>query len=649
MILQRFRNLTLALCLLAPGAHVASARTQNPDEALLAAYDAFNAGDPMKLARAATVLKGNVLEPYVDYWALALRLEDASDAEVHAFLEKYSGSYVAELLRGQWLKVLGKREDWASFEAQRSALSGDDLEIRCYAWLARLARGDRVALRAVKPVWLEPRELPDGCNTLVDALAARNAIALDDIWRRVRLLFANSQITAAKRTLGYLPKEESPNEGRLAQAATHPERLLTHVPLVATKRADREVLVLAAVRLAGKDPQAAADALEGPLGAKLEEPDRDYLWARLGYEAALRHDDRALEWYVKAGVYQLSDTQAGWKARTALRVGDWQAVHDAIDTMSAQESHLSAWIYWYGRALAAQGASEAARAYYMRIAGDTDFYSILAAEELGFLATAPRTGYTPTEAEVAAARKDPGLERALELYRLGLRTEGAREWAFSIRGMDDHQLLAAAEVARRDELFDRAIVTADKTVQVHNFQVRYLAPYRDVFSEFARENGVDEAWVLGLVRQESSFIVDAHSAAGARGLMQLMPRTARWVARKIGLKGYRPGHVAEVKTNITLGTGYLKLVLGDLGHEVLASAAYNAGPRRARRWRDAKPVEGAIYAETIPFDETRRYVKKVMANAIFYAAIYGDGPSSLKARLGTVSSSDPVGGDDTLP
>jgi len=131
--------------------------------------------------------------------------------------------------------------------------------------------------------------------------------------------------------------------------------------------------------------------------------------------------------------------------------------------------------------------------------------------------------------------------------------------------------------------------------------------------------------------------------------MQLMPRTARWVARKIGLKGYRPGHVAEVKTNITLGTGYLKLVLGDLGHEVLASAAYNAGPRRARRWRDAKPVEGAIYAETIPFDETRRYVKKVMANAIFYAAIYGDGPSSLKARLGTVSSSDPVGGDDTLP
>jgi len=189
------------------------------------------------------------------------------------------------------------------------------------------------------------------------------------------------------------------------------------------------------------------------------------------------------------------------------------------------------------------------------------------------------------------------------------------------------------------------------TKQVHNFRLRYLAPYREVFGEFAREHGLDEAWVLGLVRQESHFIVDAHSAAGARGLMQLMPRTARWVARKIGLKHYHPKHMAEVKTNITLGTGYLKLVLDDLGHEVLASAAYNAGPQRARRWRDARPVEGAIYAENIPFDETRRYVKKVMSNAIFYAAIYGDGPSSLKERLGTVSSNDPAGGgdDDTLP
>jgi soluble lytic murein transglycosylase len=649
MILKHFRNLAMALCLLAPGVHAAS-RAPDTDAALLIAYDAFNAGDPMKLARVAPLLKGNVLEPYVDYWALSLRLEDAGNAEVRAFLEKNAGAYVAELLRAEWVKVLGKRADWSNFDKERAALPSDDLEIRCYGWLAHMARGERVALRAVKAVWREPRELPDGCNALVDELAARDAVTPHDIWQRVRLLFANGQITAAKRTLGYLPKGQSPNEWRLAQAATRPQRLLSQSPLVAKTRADREILVLAALRLARSDPQAAADALEGPLGAKLEQRDRDYLWARLGYEAALRHDDQALDWYAKAGDYELSDDQQAWKARAALRMGDWQAVREAIDGMSAQESHLNAWLYWYGRALAAQGKRDAARAYYMRIAGDTDFYSVLAAEELGFLSTAPASGYTPTEAEVAAAGERPGIARALELYRLDLRTEGAREWAFAVRGMDDHQLLAAAEVARRAELFDRAIRTADMTKHVHNFRLRYLAPYREVFGEYAREHGLDEAWVLGLVRQESHFIVDAHSAAGARGLMQLMPRTARWVARKIGLKDYHPRHMAEVKTNITLGTGYLKLVLDDLGHEVLASAAYNAGPRRARRWRDARPVEGAIYAENIPFDETRRYVKKVMSNAIFYAAIYGDGPSSLKARLGMVSSNDPAGGDDeTLP
>ena len=248
MILKHFRNLAMALCLLAPGAHAAS-RTPAPDAALLIAYDAFNAGDPMKLARVAPLLKGNVLEPYVDYWALSLRLEDAGNAEVRAFLETYSGTYVAELLRAEWVKVLGKRADWANFEKQRAALPSEDLEIRCYGWLAHMARGERLALRAVKAVWREPGELPDGCNTLVDELAARDAITPRDVWQRVRLLFENGQITAAKRTLGYLPKGQSPDERRLAQAATRPQRLLARAPLVAKRRADREVLVLPAAFL----------------------------------------------------------------------------------------------------------------------------------------------------------------------------------------------------------------------------------------------------------------------------------------------------------------------------------------------------------------------------------------------------------------
>jgi len=152
------------------------------------------------------------------------------------------------------------------------------------------------------------------------------------------------------------------------------------------------------------------------------------------------------------------------------------------------------------------------------------------------------------------------------------------------------------------------------------------------------------------VRQESRFITEARSTAGAAGLMQIMPRTARYVASRIGLRNYAKS-VTEVQTNVTLGTGYLKLVLDQLGHPVLASAAYNAGPGRARRWRDAdKPLEGAIYAETIPFGETRRYVKKVMANSVFYAALIQNQVVPLKPRLGAIAArngAEPA--EDELP
>ena len=384
--------------------------------------------------------------------------------------------------------------------------------------------------------------------------------------------------------------------------------------------------------------RAASEALQGPLLQRLPQEDQRYLWGRIAHEGARRHYEEALAWYAHAGQALLGDDALAWKARAALRQGRWQTVRDAIDPMSAEAREDSAWTYWYGRSLAAQGQADGAKAYYLRIAGQTDFYGLLAIEELGYVAAIPEPAPAPKDEEVAAARRVPGLERALELFRLGLRSEAVREWVFTIRGMEDRTLLAAAELARRAEVYDRAINTADRTKREHNFGLRYLAPFREVFGEYARGHGLEEAWVLGLVRQESRFIVDARSVAGARGLMQLMPRTASWVARKIGFRDYHPKRVAEVETNVTLGTGYLKMVLDDLGHPLLASAAYNAGPGRARRWRDARPLEGAVYAETIPFNETRDYVKKVMANTVFYAALHGGKALSLKQRLGTVGA-----------
>jgi soluble lytic murein transglycosylase len=247
--------------------------------------------------------------------------------------------------------------------------------------------------------------------------------------------------------------------------------------------------------------------------------------------------------------------------------------------------------------------------------------------------------YQPTDAEIEAVQNMPGIQRTLLLYHMDMRTEGSREWAWALRNFSDRQLLVAAEVARRTELYDRSITAADRTVQLHDFNLRYPAPYREAMQENLLKHGLEEAWVYGLMRQESRFAIQVSSDAGAAGLMQIMPATARWVARQIGMKGYRKGLIHQLDVNIKLGTYYMKTVSHQFeNNPVLASAAYNAGPNRARQWRGTKPLEGAIYVENIPFDETRDYVKKVMSNTIYYSKLFGQSSQPLKQRLGTIEA-----------
>jgi len=632
MIYRRFLNIALACAALAAGSAYAS------DEAVLGAYDAFRAGDPDRLERHARSVEGDTLAPWVEYWRLSLRIEDADAADVERYLARYAGTYLGDQLRADWLKELGRREDWRAFEAALGPLVQDDLEIRCDAWHARVARGDAQAAIEARAVWgLELRELPEGCRRLVSALLERGAVDEDVLWQRARLQLYYGYVTAARRTLEDLPAAARPDERLLARAVTAPQQLLARAPGDLGPRPAREVLVFAVLRLARRDLDAAAHALREGAAARLPRADREYLWARLATLAAFEHREQALEWYALTGAAPLDDTQLAWKVRAALLAGDrWQTVLDAIEPMSPQARLDLAWTYWSGRARAALGDAEGARVQYERIAGQPLYYSVLATEELGGHATIPLPHHEPTEAEVDEARANAELARALELYRLGLRTEATREWMFAVRRMDDTHLLAAAELARRAAVYDRVIGTAGRTELLHDYRMRYLAPYHEVFRESATAYGLEEAWVLGTVRQESRFIAEARSGSGATGLMQLLPHTARWVARRTGYKGYSAERVAEVQTNVTLGARYLQHMLERTGHPVLASTAYNAGPNRALRWRPARALEGAVFVEAIPFDETREYVKRVMANTVHYALLLEGRSAPLKERLGII-------------
>jgi len=638
MILQRFCHIWVILVLLLATA----ARAADGDAAVLLAHDAFKDRNAAKLEAQGAAIRGHVLEPYFEYWRLMLRIDVADAPEVHAFLSRYAGSRIADDLRAQWLLVLGSRRDWKRFDVELAPLVLDKLEVRCYAWASRLAQGDRSVLDAATNLWLEPIKLPDGCDRLAGDMAENGALTEDLAWRRARVQMEERRRAEAGRALEFVPQKDRPNAATLRLVAQQPDRILATLlkKKKLERRADRELVVLAMIRLAGISSRRAADLLEGRLAERLDESDRQYLWGRIALESARRHEPEALAWYERVGREPLTYEQREWKARAALRAGHWVSLRDAIDEMPVEAHRDPAWTYWYGRALAELGRSAGARAHYLRIAGEPDFYGLLATEALGDYATLPEQVHKPSPEDLAEAENNPGLQRALALYRLDLRPEGRLEWVYTIRAMNDRELLAAAELARRAGVVDREINTADRTQNRHDFALRYPAPYRDVFSAYAKEQELDEYWLLGLVRQESRFIADAKSWAGARGLMQLMPRTARWTARKIGMKKFHLRDVTDVETNVTLGTSYLKMVLDSLGHPVLASAGYNAGPGRARRWRDTKPLEGAIYVETIPFSETRDYVKKVMANAVFYALLDGK-RASLKQRLGTVTSKEP--------
>ncbi|MDD5329356.1 MAG: transglycosylase SLT domain-containing protein [Sulfuricella sp.] len=625
------------------------AAAANPEADFLAAREAFRTGDISRLNTHAERLQGNALEPFVAYMQILSRIKDASPDEIRGFIQRNSDSYLSDKLRADWLRYLGRNQSWEAFLDEYPALVNKDAELACYALQARLAQGDVNALAEAKPYWFSAEDQPASCLPLFAALANNGQLTVEDVWVRLRLALEAGNVSVAKNVARYFPGQQEIPSRELDRAAENPTAFLDKLPVDLDTRAGRELTLFALYRLSRSQLQQAAsywNELRSRFGAE----DQAYAWGQLAFHAARKHDPDALAWYAKAAGARLSDLQLAWKVRAALRERSWPEVQTAIAALSAAEQNQSAWRYWKARALKAQGQTVAGNAILAPLSKEFNFYGQLAAEELGVAAGNPSESYKPTQDEIKAMEKTPAIRRALALYEIGLRYEANREWGWAVRGLDDRSLLAAAEVAQRHAWYDRAIYTAEKTAQLHDFSLRFPAPHRDVMQEQARQAGLDEAWVYGLIRQESRFVQQARSGVGASGLMQLMPGTARWVAKRLGLKHFRQSLVNQLETNVTLGTYYLKYVLDKLDNQpLLATAAYNAGPRRAIGWRGPTPMEGAIYAETIPFSETRGYVQKVMSNAVYYGNRFGQQLLSLKQRLGTVagaSEKPDCGGDD---
>lgn len=602
------------------------------DDIFLALRDAARRDDAAKAGELAAQLTDYSIPSYVDYYRIKPRIKSVPVAEIRDYLTRYDGSAIADRLRNDWLLELGRARDWSTFDEQYPLfILNDDTQLKCYALMSKINKGQNVAEEA-RVLLVSPKDYGEACQALIANLAERGQFAIGDLWSQVRLAAESNVPDVARRT------------ARLADA---PENLVTQAidkpALVLARgagegRAAQEAFLIALGRLARTNPAQAISTLER---ARQLSPQMQSLgWAQIALQTTLKLMPEAVEHWQKANNAPLTHEGHQWKARAGLRAGDWKMVKSTIDAMPPALRSDTTWIYWLGRALREQGKADEAQQLFQSIESQNSFYGQLALEELGHKITIPRPTTSLAPEEIAAAAVNQGLRRALKFFEMNLRFEGTREWNWQLRRMNDRQLLAAAEFARQNNVLDRMVQTSDRTKAEFDFTQRFPTPFGELMHAHTHPLGLDKAWVYGLIRQESRFIQHARSHVGASGLMQLMPATARYVARKIGMSDFHPSQVNDINVNIALGSNYLNMVLNDLdGSQALASAAYNAGPGRPRAWRSTltRAVEGAIFAESIPFTETRGYVKNVLSNATYYAALFDDKPQSLKARLGTVA------------
>ena len=257
---------------------------------------------------------------------------------------------------------------------------------------------------------------------------------------------------------------------------------------------------------------------------------------------------------------------------------------------------------------------------YTQLADEPSFHGFLAADRVNLPYKSLDTQPKPDNKQrVQGLQRIAALQRVREWYALGNGAQARKEWLRTLKLMDKNGLLAASELALAWNMPHLSIMTAAKAKEWDNVNLRFPLLNVEQAQAQARNQGIQTAWVLGVMRRESAFDATAASNADAYGLMQLILPTAKLMARKQGLSVSSKEDVLQPATNIQLGSAYLSQLLKRFnGNYVQATAAYNAGPGRPPQWAPDIPLNADQWIETIPFTETREYVQAVLAYTTIY-------------------------------
>lgn len=647
----RTRALVAAALILSLGQSAPASGIQD----YLRAEQALKSGDRETFVALDLTLQDYPLYPYLRFADLTRQRDGGSDAAIESFLNDYPDTPLAERLRATYLKRLAAAGRWADYA--RVYRPDESAERRCLYLRALLQTGrgaEALTPANLDPLWQVPRSQPGACDPLFDAWAAAGGLDTTRIWARIRLALAAGETGLARHLGERLPESERPWLERWLALRARPERIADPATLAGVHPLRPAMLADALARLARQSPVQAAERLESAEIAAALRADPaawDLAHGAVGRALARRRDaaerTRGLALWdrMSAQSGNLADQEA--RVRAAIALEDWERVAAWIARMPDGEEKRDRWLYWQGRAQLALGREVEGLASLRQAATRRSLWGFLAADRLGlpYNLTDRPTPAEPDRLERIAGH--PALARIRELKRLGREADMRREWRTLTRDLEPADLMAAAVVAQRLGWYDQAIFTLARTGYWDDLALRFPLAYRDRVAEQSWQTGLPEDWILAVIRQESVFAPQVASAAGALGLMQLMPATARALASEPEVALSLESDAAPADTdrllnpadNIALGSVYLSRMRDRFGHAALATAAYNAGPNRVERWRPDSCMDADRWIVGIPFEETRGYVERVLAYRAIYAARLGESePVRVSALLPPVTA-----------
>lgn len=631
------RGLTLALALGCSGlAASAVAGLKEERAAFQYAYQSAKDGDAPDAVLLQS-LQNYPLKSYLSYLDLRERLPLVAPSELAAFVQAYPISFMTDDLRRRYLRQLAKNGDWAGYPAFDDA-SLTTQEFRCQRLVARgMQQGQASVLEEGLMLWDEGVSWPVTCQPLEAWLMDAEAMPPARVWWRIERLMEKNQSSEASRLAADLGSDAQAQVTRWKTARKSPAGFLAQNKSVKGDGVLHLMLADSAKRLASDDADQAYAAWMALAARETMSPKvRSEAEGGIAMAAARQHDAQASDWFEAAPSSGFDADMRAWRVRAALRQQNWARVLKAIEAMPRDEQDDEEWRYWRARALEQQGQGDLAKQIWQDVASDVTYYGLLSADRAG---VSYRLAYVdlPDDALVQEVAQRPAVQRAREFYTQGLIDEARKEWLVALRDMDLPTQRAAAHLAARWGWMDRAAITMGKARNsgMEDLEVRFPLPWRDDVERFAREESIESGWMFGIMRRESVFMADIGSSAGAQGLMQLMPGTAKDVARKLAMPVPNKGDLHDPATNMRLGSAYLGDVLERFdGNQVLATAAYNAGPGRVNRWLpEVGSLPADIWVDTVPFTETREYCRAVLHYATVFDWRLNGESKPLSARM----------------